>query len=88
MTKEEAQREVIRRWRELPVMNRQTYREALAFAELLVPAIDFHTMASKQRMIEAWLLRDLDQKDVAIRLVEAKVKAAQTVSTVRRPTAA
>lgn len=76
MTKDEAQREAIRRWRELPVMNRQTYREALAFAELLVPALTFHTVANRQRLIEAWLIRDLDQKDIAVRLLDERAKAA------------
>ncbi len=77
MTKDEAQREVIRRWRELPVMNRQTHEEAQAFAERLTPAIAFHTVANRQRVIAAWLIRDIDQKDAAARILEAKSRAAQ-----------
>jgi hypothetical protein len=63
MTKDEAQREAMRRWRELPIMNRQTHKQARDFSEVLAPALPFHTMGSRQRIIEAWLVRDIEERD-------------------------
>lgn len=61
MTKEEAQRECLRRWRARPVIDRQTYTQAEAFAATLDKEIDFRTMADKRRVIEAWLVKDIDK---------------------------
>ena len=63
MTKDEAQREAMRRWRELPIMNRQTQKQATQFAEVLAAALDFHTMGNKQRIIQAWLVRDIEERE-------------------------
>lgn len=59
MTKDEAHREVLRQWRQLPVQDRRTFEQATAFAAAVTPAIEFETMGSRQRMIAAWLQRDL-----------------------------
>jgi hypothetical protein len=59
LTKDEAHREVLRQWRQLPVQDRRTFEQAVAFAAVVTPAIEFETMGSRQRMIAAWLQRDL-----------------------------
>ena len=74
MTKDEAQREAMRRWRELPIMNRQTHKQAAQFAEVLAAELDFHTMGSKQRIIEAWLVRDIEEREGILRDLSTKAK--------------
>ena len=61
MTKDEAQRECLKRWRARPVMDRQSYKQAEAFAGILDKDIEFRTMADKRRVIEAWLVKDIDK---------------------------
>jgi hypothetical protein len=72
LTKDEAQREAMRRWRELPIMNRQTQKQAAQFAELLAAALDFHTMGNKQRIIQAWLVRDIEEREGILTGLSAK----------------
>ena len=72
MTKDEAQREAMRRWRELPIMNRQTQKQATQFAEVLAAALDFHTMGNKQRIIQAWLVRDIEEREGILTGLSAK----------------
>jgi hypothetical protein len=59
MTKDEAEREAIRRWRKLPVMDRQEFEQAFGFAALVEKEIDFRTMGNKIKVIAAWLIRDI-----------------------------
>lgn len=59
VTKDEARREVLKRWRALPTGERKTFAQATAFALAIDPTIEFETMGSKPRMIAAWLQRDL-----------------------------
>lgn len=59
MTKDEAHREVLKRWHALPLASRKTFDDALAFAKVLDAAIQFETLGIKSRIIEAWLIRDL-----------------------------
>lgn len=59
MTKDEAEREAIRRWRELPPAGRKTLDHALDFAKVLLPELEFHTLGNRHRIIEAWLVREL-----------------------------
>lgn len=75
LTKDEAQTEAMRRWRDLPIMNRQTHEQAGEFAEILAAALDFHTMGNKQRIIEAWLVRDIEQRENVLRSLSAKPTA-------------
>ena len=74
LTKDEARKEVVRRWRALPVMQRQTHQQADAFATSLVGAIGFRTMGDPQKLIMAWLVRDLEEIAVALRTVEARLR--------------
>jgi hypothetical protein len=59
MTKGEAERECIRRWRELPKPERATLEQATTFAHSLVAEMDFSTSRDQGQVIRTWLQRDL-----------------------------
>ena len=59
MLKSEAEREVIRRWRELPKYQRSTGEQATAFATSLMEDIVFPTSGDRYHFIRGWLQRDL-----------------------------
>lgn len=61
MTKDEAFREALRRWHDLPGEERQTITQAQVFAAGLADLLDFRTMGNERKVIEAWLVRDLQQ---------------------------
>jgi hypothetical protein len=71
MTKEEAQREAVRRWRELPVTNQQL-ENVPEFARLLLPALTFDTLGDRERIIAAWLVRDIEQRNRVLRTIDGK----------------
>ncbi len=75
LTKDEAHREALRRWRELPIMNRQTHEQAAQFAASLAAELDFHTMGNRERIVAAWLVRDIAERE-EVRLAMA-ARAAQ-----------
>lgn len=60
MTKSQAHAEVLKRWREKPFKDRKTYAQAQAFALELVDQLDFQTLGQKQKIIEGWLVREVD----------------------------
>ena len=59
MLKTEAERESIRRWRELPREQRSTNNQAAAFAASLMDEIVFPTSGDRYNFIRGWLQRDL-----------------------------
>jgi hypothetical protein len=59
MLKADAERECIRRWRELPRHERATRDQAAAFAASLMPEIIFTTSGDRYHFIQGWLQRDL-----------------------------
>jgi hypothetical protein len=61
LTKDEAFREALRRWHQLPEEERQTITHAQVFAAGLAGQLDFRTMGNERKVIEAWLVRDLAQ---------------------------
>ena len=61
MTKDEAREVAVRRWRELPLAN-QVVENAGEFAKLLAPALGFRTMADREKLIAAWLVRDVQER--------------------------
>ena len=61
LTKDEAFNEALRRWHELPEEERQTITQAQVFAAGLADELDFRTMGNERKVIEAWLVRDLEQ---------------------------
>lgn len=61
MTKQDAEREVIRRWYMLPAQDRETQDDAVAYSHRLDQELDFETMSNKQKLIAAWLIREMEQ---------------------------
>lgn len=59
MLKMAAERECIRRWRELPRQERSSNDQAASFATLLMDDIDFPTSGDRHSFIRGWLQRDL-----------------------------
>ena len=64
MTKDEAHREAIRRWHELPLSNNQI-EMAIEFAKVLIPQLEFHTLGDREKIIRAWLIRDVQSRKSA-----------------------
>lgn len=65
LSKADAEREVLRRWALLPPHQRQSYEDAEAYARRLDLDLDFRTMTSKQKLIAAWLIRQIDREHAA-----------------------
>jgi hypothetical protein len=65
LTKDEAFQEALRRWHSLPEQDRQTISQAQVFAAGLAAELDFRTMGNERKVIEAWLVRDLEQSKQA-----------------------
>jgi hypothetical protein len=61
LTKDEAFHEALRRWHQLPDEERQTITQAQVFAASLADSLDFRTMGNERKVIEAWLVRDLER---------------------------
>jgi hypothetical protein len=61
LTKDEAFHEALRRWHQLPEEERQTITQAQVFAASLADSLHFRTMGNAHKVIEAWLVRDLEQ---------------------------
>ena len=59
MLKTEAEQECIRRWRELPKVERATNEQAASFATRLMDEIIFTTSGDRYAFIRGWLQRDL-----------------------------
>jgi hypothetical protein len=62
LNRQDAEREVIRRWYLLPAFQRQSYEDAEAYATRLDQELDFYTVTSRQRLIAAWLIRELQRE--------------------------
>ena len=69
--REDAEREAIRRWSMLPAQSRQTCEDAEAYAARLVHDLEFYTVTSRQRLIAAWLIRELFRTEAEERLLAA-----------------
>ena len=61
MTKEEAHKAALGRWREIPLEN-QMIENAAAFAKLIAPSLPFETLADREKVITAWLVRDVEER--------------------------
>jgi hypothetical protein len=59
LSKPEAERECIRRWRELPRDRRSTPEQAADYAVTLMDEIAFATSGDRLHFIRGWLQRDL-----------------------------
>ena len=80
MTKQEAEAEIIRRWYELPTDLRQTPDDAEAFAAHIAHQFDFYSVLDKEKLLGAWLMRELfrsrEAEKAAAAAEAAKVQAA------------
>lgn len=61
LSKQDAEREVLRRWYLLPPDQRGSYEHAEAYSKRLDIELEFRTMTSKQKLIAAWLIREVDR---------------------------
>jgi hypothetical protein len=60
MLKIDAEREAIRRWRELPRAERKTDEQAAAFAMKIKDEIPFESSRDPYQVVKGWLRRDLE----------------------------
>jgi hypothetical protein len=74
MTKQEAELEALRRWYLLPEHLRDSFEHAEAYAMRLDQELDFFTVTSRQRLIAAWLIREITTTRRLMR--EARAEAA------------
>lgn len=74
MTKDEAQREAISRWNGLPAAERKTFKQALEFAKTLEGELQFETLGNRRRIIEAWLVREYEDRAKAIQDFASRAK--------------
>ena len=72
MTKQEAEQEAIRRWYLRPEHLRDSFEHAEAYAMRLEHELDFYCVTSRQRLIAAWLIREI----CAVRRLEREAHAA------------
>lgn len=86
MTKDEARKQVLKLWRALPPLERQSFAQAEAFALGLAPSIEFETMGNKSRVIVAWLQRDLLDIAAAVEAVRQQAAAAKQRPAPKTPT--
>ena len=61
MTKDEARREAIRRWLDLPLEQRQDYDDAEVYAAQIAHELDFPTITNRTRMVALWLIIEIDR---------------------------
>lgn len=74
MTKDEARREVVRRWRALTPAERQSHQQLVAFATALDQELSFATLGDSRRVIEAWLVRDMEHRDAVLHQIDEKAR--------------
>ncbi|RYE07491.1 MAG: hypothetical protein EOP22_17580 [Hyphomicrobiales bacterium] len=72
MTKDDAQKLALERWRKLPLMERQTHKQAQVFAASLADELDFRTMGNERKVIAAWLIRDIEKTKEATAELDAR----------------
>jgi hypothetical protein len=66
MDRAAAEREAIRLWRNLPVQDRLTQRQAHAFAAMIAPTLEFEAPDKRARIIADWLEHDLAKSDIVV----------------------
>ena len=59
LSKDEAEREAIRRWYQLPPHERLTYEDAEAYSWRLADDLEVRTITDRRKLIAAWLIREL-----------------------------
>ena len=70
--KTDAEQEVLRLWRTLPLQDRLHHNQAIAFAKAIAGTIDFDSLGNHDKIIEAWLVRDLLRTQEAVKQYDAR----------------
>lgn len=83
MTKDEAERLTLKLWREQPILKRREPADATAFAKVIAAKVQFDTLGNRERIIEAWLNRDL-QRAAGAMIGLDKARAGQGSFTARK----
>ena len=60
LSKSEAHAEVLRQWRARPSKARADYKMAIDFAAELAPKLDFDTLGDRRKVVEGWLVSEVD----------------------------
>src|SRR3954464_4965666 len=71
MDKSAAEREAIRLWRNLPLQERLSPQQAIAFAAMVAPTLEFDEPHKRAKQVEAWLLKDLPRTQRAVAFGES-----------------
>ena len=79
MDKSAAEREAIRLWRNLPLQERLSPQQAIAFAAMVAPTLDFDEPHKRSKQIEGWLLKDLPRTQRAVAMGPGAQSGAQLV---------
>ena len=56
MDRAAAEREALRLWRNLPLQERLTREQAIAFSVMIAPTLEFDVLDRRIRVIEGWLV--------------------------------
>lgn len=65
LEKAEAKRAALQLWRELPAQNRSDVQHAVEFARLIARQLPFETLGDHDKIVAAWLIRDIQPSGVA-----------------------
>jgi len=77
LSKDEAEREAIRRWYALPPHERQTFEDAEAYSWRLAEDLEVRTITDRRKLIAAWLIRELGRaRDEEMRPAASAAEAA------------
>lgn len=77
MEKAAAEKEALRLWRARPLQERLSYGQAVAFAAMIAPTLEFETLGNHDKVVEGWLVRDLMRTEAATKIFdEQQAKAA------------
>jgi hypothetical protein len=77
MDKAAAEREALRLWRNLPLQERLTREQAIAFSVMIAPTLEFDVLDRRTRTIEGWLVRDILQTETAALLKEQQERTGE-----------
>ena len=77
MDRAAAEREALRLWRNLPLQERLTREQAIAFSVMIAPTLEFDVLDRRTRVIEGWLVRDILQTETAALLKEQQERTGE-----------
>lgn len=77
MDRTAAEREALRLWRNLPLQERLTREQAIAFSVMISPTLEFDVLDRRTRVIEGWLVRDILQTETLALLKEQQERTGE-----------